>query len=87
MNRPLAYPEGGFFYNTPSHASISILRAFLDLAQALDLETIAEGVETKEMEEALLNIGFTQAQGYFYGKPMTAAKALEFIQSGQQVTH
>lgn len=63
-----------------SKGAQSILRAILHLAQALGLETIAEGVETEEMAGMLSALGFENAQGYLYGQPMTAQQAQEFIE-------
>lgn len=62
-----------------SHGARSILQAILNLAQALGLDTIAEGVETEEMAEILVGLGFEYAQGYLYGRPMTALQAQAFI--------
>ena len=36
----------------------------------MNLNVIAEGVETKEQKEFLLKSGCENIQGYFYGKPM-----------------
>ncbi|MDO6535667.1 EAL domain-containing protein [Alteromonas stellipolaris] len=57
----------------------SILSAILQLAQVLNLETIAEGVETQEVGTLLHELGFENAQGYFYGRPMTTDQAKQLI--------
>jgi diguanylate cyclase (GGDEF)-like protein/PAS domain S-box-containing protein len=57
----------------------SILFAILQLATALNLQTTAEGVETEEVSSLLQSLGFTNAQGFFYGRPMTAEHAKDFI--------
>lgn len=49
--------------------SRAIVSAVLALAEGIGLDVVAEGVETRVQEAALLEIGVTQAQGYFYGKP------------------
>ncbi|NDU91865.1 MAG: EAL domain-containing protein, partial [Ferrovum sp.] len=36
----------------------------------LNLDVIAEGVETEEQLQILLNKGCTHYQGYLFGKPM-----------------
>ena len=53
--------------------SLSIVKAIVELGKALDLVVLAEGVETEEQSEILSDLGCTIAQGYFYGKPLTAA--------------
>lgn len=47
-----------------------VIRDIVEMGKHLDLQTIAEGVETKEQSDFLENIGCDIAQGYFYGKPM-----------------
>ncbi len=47
-----------------------ITKSVIALAKSLNLNVIAEGVETKEQKEFLLESGCTDIQGYFYGKPM-----------------
>jgi EAL domain-containing protein (putative c-di-GMP-specific phosphodiesterase class I) len=48
---------------------IEVIRAMINLAKTLDVEVLAEGIETKEQEEILYKLGCRYAQGYFYGKP------------------
>ena len=48
---------------------IEVIRAMVNLAKTLDIEVLAEGIETKEQEEILYKLGCRYAQGYFYGKP------------------
>lgn len=56
-----------------SATSKSIVKAIVDLGRALDLQVLAEGVETEEQSEILSQLGCTIAQGFLYGKPLTAA--------------
>ncbi len=48
-----------------------IVSAIVSLAKALNLRTIAEGVETQAQFESLVLLGCDEAQGYLLGKPMT----------------
>jgi len=48
-----------------------IVQSIIDLANELNLVTIAEGVEDEATLMNLKNMGCTQAQGYFIGKPMS----------------
>ena len=49
---------------------IEIARAILKLGDAVNLRVIAEGVETAEQHEFLLQEGCAFSQGYLYAKPM-----------------
>lgn len=54
----------------PSDAAIAI--SILTLAQALNLEVVAEGVETEGQLQFLLQNGCKAFQGYLFGKPVPA---------------
>jgi diguanylate cyclase (GGDEF)-like protein len=46
--------------------------AILRLADTLELEVVAEGIETKEQAEILRSLGCTLGQGYYYARPSEA---------------
>lgn len=48
-----------------------VLECAVHLADALQVQVIAEGVETKEQAAFLKNMGCFHAQGYLYGRPMS----------------
>jgi EAL domain-containing protein (putative c-di-GMP-specific phosphodiesterase class I) len=48
----------------------SIAKMVVQLGQSLNMEIIAEGVETAMQAETLLSFGCHLAQGYLYAKPM-----------------
>ncbi|GGS11681.1 sensor domain-containing protein [Deinococcus sedimenti] len=50
----------------------TILSAIVGLGQALGLHVIAEGVETQEQQDLLLDLGCERAQGFLYARPMSA---------------
>lgn len=52
-----------------------LARAIVQLAETLQLRTIAEGVETEHQITYLLDIGCQWAQGYLLGRPLDAASA------------
>jgi len=52
--------------------SQSLVRAIVAVAKALDLQVIAEGIETVDEEAFVLKSGVDGRQGYFYAKPMPA---------------
>ncbi len=52
-----------------------IVRTILTLAQGLDLQVVAEGVETQEQADALKRLRCDFAQGYLYSRPVPAETA------------
>lgn len=52
----------------------SLVRAIVAVAKALNLRVIAEGIETEQEEQFLLDNGVDERQGYYYAKPMPADK-------------
>jgi diguanylate cyclase (GGDEF)-like protein/PAS domain S-box-containing protein len=51
----------------------SILRAVIQLSEALGVVSVAEGVETPEQAQVLADSGCYAAQGFFYARPQQAA--------------
>ena len=52
-----------------------------------DLEIVAEGAETREMTEQLQEIGCRFIQGYYFSKPISEEKFVEFIENSGTVLH
>jgi len=57
----------------------AIVKAIIALANSLNLELLAEGVETKEQNDFLAENGCTNIQGYLYARPMPAEEIVSFI--------
>lgn len=57
----------------------AIVKAILDLAVALDMQVIAEGIETEQQRDVLLDMGCQYGQGYWFGKPVAADVATELL--------
>src|SRR6185295_15318175 len=51
----------------------AIVRAIIDLAEALKLRVVAEGVEDRAAWDVLAGLGCDVAQGYFLSRPVAAA--------------
>jgi diguanylate cyclase (GGDEF)-like protein/PAS domain S-box-containing protein len=60
-----------------------LARAIVQLAETLQLRTIAEGVETQRQSDYLLEIGCRWAQGYHLGRPLDA-RAAEVLLKGRR---
>ena len=50
-------------------AARSIVRAIIGLGRSFNVPIVAEGVETEEQRQMLLDEGCPQAQGYYFGRP------------------
>lgn len=55
-----------------NHTSEKIIKAIINLADILNLEVVAEGVETKEQIEFLRNSQCYNIQGFYYSEPLSA---------------
>ncbi len=59
-----------------------ITKAVISLAKSLNLKIIAEGVETIEQKDFLVENGCENIQGYFYSKPLPADEFTLILQTG-----
>ena len=64
--------------------SIAIIRAVVALADALDIETTAEGVETEAELAMIESMGCDKIQGYFFGRPMIHADSVALFSGNQR---
>ena len=60
-----------------------LVDAIINMAQALELTIIAEGVETQEQLAYLISKGCNKIQGYYYAKPMSATAFQKFYKNSQ----
>jgi EAL domain-containing protein (putative c-di-GMP-specific phosphodiesterase class I) len=58
---------------TSSAESRSIVRMVIDLAHALGMKAVAEGVESPAALDLLRALGCDQAQGYFISRPIAGS--------------
>lgn len=54
------------------HRPKVIMEQIVQLTKKLGISTVAEGVETKEDEQLIKNLGCDFGQGYYYSKPISA---------------
>ncbi|GAA0487820.1 hypothetical protein Ade02nite_12030 [Paractinoplanes deccanensis] len=55
-----------------AEARQAVARAVIQLAGALGLDTVAEGIENQEQADRLMRLGYTLGQGYHLARPMPA---------------
>jgi diguanylate cyclase (GGDEF)-like protein len=61
-----------------------IVKTIITLAHVLEMEAIAEGVETPEQVDRLKALGCEAVQGYFFSKPISAQAATDLLATNPQ---
>ena len=64
---------------TDDEEDASFARMVIGIAKSLNLDLIAEGVETESQLEFLRAEGCRLIQGFYFSKPLSADKALEYL--------
>ncbi len=65
----------------------ALVKSIITLADSLSIEVLAEGIESKKQEEALVSLGCDYAQGFFYSKPIPVSEIPDFIIKWKQTPH
>jgi diguanylate cyclase (GGDEF)-like protein len=71
--------DRSFVINMRESRDKSIVKAAIDLAHALGLKVVAEGVETDYAMRSLLEMGCDEAQGYYMATPMPYDELVRWI--------
>ena len=65
--------DSGFLSSTDrSHKGGRIITSIIQMAHAIDMQVIAEGVETKSQADFLKSVGCLKLQGFYFAQPMDA---------------
>jgi diguanylate cyclase (GGDEF)-like protein len=64
---------------TNSAEHMAVVSAIINLARALGIFVVAEGVETEEQADRLKTLGCDEAQGYFFGRPQPADEIAKLL--------
>ena len=59
----------------------TLIPHIMEIAGQLEVYVVAEGIETQEQHDNLLELGVSVGQGWLYGKPMSASKLAALIAS------
>ena len=62
-------------------AALAVLTAIEEVGRALGLKIVAEGVETTDERDNLIDLGYRYGQGYLFGRPSPAADALSAVRA------
>lgn len=68
-----------FARNMGSPKQDLILKHIFSIAKNLNIEIVAEGVETKEQSDAFRSMGCDYIQGYYYSRPIPKAQFEEYL--------
>ncbi len=60
-----------------SENDVAIVRTIIQLSHSLNLRVLAEGVETTDVEQLLVQLGCNEGQGYLYSRPINAESLLD----------
>ncbi len=66
----------------PQDPDTRIIEAIVGLANTFGMKTVAEGVETAEQLQRVLDLGCDAAQGYLLGRPLPASDATDLLRLG-----
>ncbi|WP_169307008.1 EAL domain-containing protein [Ferrimonas sediminicola] len=66
-----------------SEKELSIVQSSIQMAHNMDLDIVAEGVETESCYRLLQNTGCSVAQGYWISPPLPMASFLSFLKEGR----
>ncbi len=73
--------DKSFIDGLPDNAEdIAITTTVISLCKSLELKVIAEGVETQEQRDFLLENGCKFIQGYLYSKPLSAEDMTKYLE-------
>ncbi|ELX13138.1 diguanylate cyclase/phosphodiesterase [Janthinobacterium sp. HH01] len=75
--------DRGLIDPLPAPDAVAVVMAICQLAAALDLQVVAEGIETLEQAVAARDAGCHALQGFFYARPLTVADAGDWMRRQQ----
>jgi EAL domain-containing protein (putative c-di-GMP-specific phosphodiesterase class I) len=74
--------DQSLIHNLKSESENSeMIRTYVLLGQSLNLEVIAEGVETHDEYQTLRSLGCVKAQGFLFDRPLSAEDATDVLQA------
>lgn len=62
-----------------SERGVYIIENIIKMSENLNIETVAEGIETKNQAELLKNLGCNIAQGYYFSKPIPEENVINYF--------
>ena len=72
---------------TAGSRDLALCRAIITMAHALGMKVVAEGVETAEQRDLLLDYGCDYGQGYLYSRPLSVAAFEDYMSMRASPAH
>ena len=63
------------------HGDGVIVKAVIDMANALNMAVVAEGIETQHQLDVLKGLGCEYGQGYLFGRPLNATDTEQLLKN------
>lgn len=76
--------DRAFVCNIKVGVNKAIIDAVISLGHKINIEIIAEGVETKEQYDYLKKEGCDKVQGYYFSKPLLPEDTIKFLEAGKK---
>jgi len=71
--------DRAFVKDIPEKDAGAIAELIVSLGKKMNLKTIAEGIETQDQADYLINLGCDEAQGFMYSKPLPTQALTQFV--------
>jgi EAL domain-containing protein (putative c-di-GMP-specific phosphodiesterase class I) len=69
----------------PGTDDLALCQAIIVMAHTLGLNVIAEGIETEDQLQLLIDSGCDYAQGYYFSKPLPADDFIDLLDNSQKI--
>ena len=67
--------------------SVAIIKTIVGLGRMLDMNVVAEGVESQIQLDALMSMKCPEAQGFWFSKPVSPIEAGELLKQAKKIGH
>lgn len=62
----------------------ALVQAVISMAKSLNMEVVAEGIETKEQMAFLKKLGCNEGQGFYFSKPINATEFTQWLEQSKK---
>ena len=66
------------------NAEQGIAQDIINICKKFNIQSLAEGIETKEQYDALKGLGCEFGQGYYMSRPLEVDAAIEYIKNAKR---